>query len=174
MWRKTCPSAILFATNHTWRGYLAAYRKFNSVTNGDKEKTQLLMELNPKLQPIATHFTNPANLETSNLNLIGMKRNLIYWWSQTVKVYYRKTDCCNKWTFSCCQHLWTILTREHLDQHTAQCIIKLIHHCKSFINWKVIYHTVLCVTMTKHEEFIHAWSILRYYPSIHIEERQQW
>jgi hypothetical protein len=32
-----------------------------------KKKNSLQLELNPKLQPTATHFTNPADLETSNL-----------------------------------------------------------------------------------------------------------
>jgi hypothetical protein len=46
------------------------WQKFTSVSNDAKEKNSLMMELNPKAQAIAIHLTNPANLETCNLNII--------------------------------------------------------------------------------------------------------
>jgi len=39
---------------------------------------------------------------------------------------------------------------------------------------KVIYHTVLCNTMIRNEHCTHAWSILRYHPTFHLKEFQQW
>jgi hypothetical protein len=45
-------------------------------SNDAKEKNSLMMELNPKAQAIAIYFTNPANLETCNLNIIWMAPNL--------------------------------------------------------------------------------------------------
>jgi len=39
---------------------------------------------------------------------------------------------------------------------------------------KVIYHTVLCNTMIRNEHRTHAWSILRYHPTVQLKESQQW
>jgi hypothetical protein len=44
-----------------------------------------MMELNPKAQAIAIHFTNPANLETCNLNIIWMAPTYMWYQASSMK-----------------------------------------------------------------------------------------